>query len=62
MEESSSLMLCFVEVIHRLWHFLFINQTSCANTPPHYGVVEWKNRHLLEIARGLILGYTYVDP
>lgn len=28
----------------------FINQTSCANTPPQYWVVEWKNRHLLEVA------------
>jgi len=32
-----------------------VHQSSCVNTPQQNGVVEWKNRHLLEIAKSLLL-------
>ena len=31
-----------------------LHQSSCPDTPPQNGVVEKKNRHLLEIARALL--------
>ncbi|KAA0041222.1 vacuolar protein sorting-associated protein 26A-like [Cucumis melo var. makuwa] len=43
-----------------LWHFLLaykgiFHQNSCAYTPQQNGVVKRKNRHLLEVARSLML-------
>ena len=32
-----------------------IHQTTCPNTPQHNGVVEWKNRHLLEVVRASLI-------
>ena len=31
-----------------------IHQTSCMDTPQQNGVAEWKNLHLLDIARSLM--------
>jgi len=46
------------------WSFLskkgILHQTSCPGTPPQNGVVERKNRHLLEVARSLM--YTMNVP
>ena len=33
-----------------------IHQTSCSQSPQQNRVVEWKNRHLLEVTRSLLLG------
>jgi hypothetical protein len=37
-----------------------LHQTSCLDTPPQNGIVERKNRHLLEVARSLM--YTMNVP
>ena len=43
----------FREFFH---HHGMIRETSCPQTPQQNGVVEWKNRHILETARALLIG------
>ena len=37
-------------------HHGLIRETSCLKTPQQNGIAEHKNRHILEIARALLLG------
>ena len=39
-----------------------LHQSSCVYTPQHNEVVEFKNRHLVEIARTLLLHHKVPQP
>ena len=41
-------------LVHYLSQQGIVHQSTCVDTPQQNGVAEWKNRHLLEVARSLL--------